>query len=310
MDYAASRESEREMPVTAELAGTIMVLLSATGFGALPILAKYGYATGLVLDQMLALRFLIASVGMSVLVAVSGHSPLRIGARKALSLLALGVIGYGGQSFAFFAALRSLPASLTELVLYTYPAIVAIGGWLLFKRAVPGRHWLAMLASFLGLTLLVGNIRLELTTDLAFAIAAPLAYGLYIVAGEYLMRGTPAILASTIVIYGAALAWSAVSIAGGHLVLPSCPQAWTVVGLLAVVPSMASISLFLAALPRIGGGRTALLSMWEPIFAVILAFMLLGEQLGALQVAGGLTVLVAVFSLQWSGWRRQPSSES
>ena len=41
----------------------------------------------------------------------------------------LGVLGYAVFSSCFFEALNGLSASLTVLLLYTYPVIVALGAW-------------------------------------------------------------------------------------------------------------------------------------------------------------------------------------
>src|SRR6267378_1446175 len=150
-----------------------MVLASATGFGSLAILAKLGYAEGLGSEQALAFRFLLAAVGMVALALVFGQNPFRLERKRLILLLAMGAIGYCAQSLSYFVALRTLPASLVVLIAYIYPSLVVAAGWLFLRRAVSARHLVALIASFVGLVLLVGGgARFELSWALVLAVAS------------------------------------------------------------------------------------------------------------------------------------------
>jgi drug/metabolite transporter (DMT)-like permease len=70
-----------------------------------------------------------------------------------------------------------------------------------------------------------------------------------------------------------------------------------VVGI-ALFPTMVAISLFMAGLPRVGAARAALMSTVEPVITVVLAVVLLGDRLSAIQVVGGVLVLLAVIIVQ------------
>jgi drug/metabolite transporter (DMT)-like permease len=74
-----------------------------------------------------------------------------------------------------------------------------------------------------------------------------------------------------------------------------------------VVVLLIGIGLFAAALPstllltgirRIGGVRTGILMLFEPVVGVALAAALLGEDLQPLQLAGGATILLAALLVQ------------
>ncbi|HLQ60530.1 MAG TPA: DMT family transporter [Candidatus Acidoferrales bacterium] len=276
-----------------------MVLVSAACFGTLAILAKFGYAAGLHLEELLAYRFLIAAAGLWLLALAAGQNPLRLPWRRRLALFGMGSLGYAGQAFSFFSALKTLSASLVELVLYTYPALVALGAWAFFRRPVGGRHWLALGGSLAGVALLLGGLRLGAGPGLLFAAASPLIYTAYILVGDRVMPGAPALAAGALATTGAGLSFLALATAAGRLVLPAGPVAWTIVVAIALVPTMAAVTLFLASLARIGAGRAALLSTLEPVTTVVLAALLLGDRLAPLQVLGGLLVLAAVVVLQW-----------
>jgi drug/metabolite transporter (DMT)-like permease len=287
-----------------------MVLASATGFGFLAILAKIGYAEGLGSAQALAFRFLIAAVGMLALAVLFGQNPLRLERKRLALLLAMGAVVYCAQSFTYFIALRSLPASLVVLIAYIYPSLVVAAGWLFLHRAVSPMHLLALAGSFVGLVMLVGGAQFQIAWALLLAIASPVIYTAYILVGERVMGSVPALAASAVIITGAAFSFCLLAAINHELAFPATAGGWAVVVGLAVFPTMVAISLFLAGLPRVGASRAALLSTWEPVVTVGLAVILLGDRLSLIQVLGGILVLLAVVIVQGAQlWKPRSARE-
>src|SRR4051812_34037362 len=105
--------------------GITLCVLSACGFGAMAIFAKYAYDAGFDVVTLLAVRFLLAAAVFWVVVAV--RRPPLPPRRVALTGLPLGGLGYATQAGLFFGALERIDASLTSLLLYTYPAMVFVG---------------------------------------------------------------------------------------------------------------------------------------------------------------------------------------
>jgi drug/metabolite transporter (DMT)-like permease len=272
-----------------------MVLVSATCFGSLAILAKLAYRAGLGAEQALTFRFVLAAVGMVALTYVLGHNLLRLQPSRLLLLFGMGFAGYCAQSLTYFLALRTLPASLVVLIAYIYPSLVVAAGWLFLRRAVSPRHLVALLASFVGLVLLVGGgAHFEISWALVLAVASPVIYTAYILVGERVMDSVPALPASAVIISGAALAFALLAAVNNQLAPPPTAEGWAVAIGLAVVPTMLAISLFLAGLPRVGAARAALLSTWEPVVTVGLAVLLLGDRMSLVQAVGAVLVLGAV----------------
>ena len=284
-----------------------MVVVSAAAFAANSILAKLAYANGFHVFQLLATRFVLASVGMWGLALFLGQNPLRFQRRRFFQLFALGFFVYTAQSTTYFVALQTLPASLCVLIVYVYPSLTVIAGWLLFRRAVTRWHVIALVSSFAGITLLVGGARFALAWGLLFAVAAPVIYTAYILLGEKVMAGVPALGASAVIFSGAALAFCILASFSAQVALPTGAGGWAVGFAIAIVPTMAAISLFMAGLRRVGANRAALLSTVEPVVTVLLAAVILGERLSAVQAAGGLLVVAAVMVVQAAHlWRAEP----
>src|SRR4051794_11416974 len=115
-----------------EREGLLLCLLSAAGFGAMPIFAREAYATGLELTPMLALRFAFAAAMLWVLIAVRRRA---VGSLRGVALGALlGMFGYSVQAGFYFGAIQRIDVSLASLLLYTYPSLVTIGAFALRRE--------------------------------------------------------------------------------------------------------------------------------------------------------------------------------
>jgi len=286
------------------------VLVSALCFGTLAILAKLGYRAGLDAQQIVTFRFLVGAAGMLVAAGVARQNPFRLPRRTFLGIVLMGAVGYVTQSWTFILALQALPASLVELLAYTYPAIVVLAGRLLFGRRLPAVQLVALAGSFAGVVLLVGAVRLAGGPALFFALFNPVVYAAYLLTGERVMKDVPPVGAAALTITSTAVTLLLVTGAGGRLRLPVGAAQWSVLLALGVISTMVAITALLAALPRIGAARASLLSTVEPVWTVALAVALLGDRLSLPQVVGALLVLASVVFLQWSGSRaaREPQA--
>ena len=288
--------------------GVALVLISATAFGTNAIFAKLAYRAGLGTTQTLAFRFVLAAIGMWGLALMLRQNPLRFERRSLVALFGLGAIVYTSQSLTYFTALQTLPASLCVLIVYIYPSLVVIAGWLFLRRSPSRLHTLALACSFAGLVLLVGGAELHIAWGLVFALAAPVIYTAYILLSENVMGRVQAIGASAVIMSGAGIAFTVIALSQGELRLPASGQGWLVVVALALIPTMIAISTFLAGLPRVGAARASLLSTWEPVVTVGLAVILFGDSFSAVQAAGGLLILGAVVMQAGRAGRTAPDA--
>ena len=93
----------------------------------------------------------------------------------------------------------------------------------------------------------------------------------------------------------------AVALARGGLALPQATPGWWGLALLTLLYGT-GITLLFTVLPRLGVvGNSAIMNV-EPVFALILAWLVLGQAVAPVQVAGALVVVGAVI---WLGLRRR-----
>ncbi len=324
----------QRMPITGQALGIILVLVSAAGFGSGALFVQPLYDAGMGPLTVMFWRFGIAALfGWGFLLLSSGRrrSLRSLPRRRVAVLLLLGAL-YVGNSYAFFAALQVVPIALTSIITYLYPAMVAVMATRFVRRLEGRRAWLALVISLVGVALTLGGIpagELPPLWGLALAFANGLIYAIWIVlqarlAGERPDRHhagptidippgdaemaapelpTPEVPAApdpspaaALMTTATAMVYALLLLASGGSVSPIDIPAgsWLPLLGLGLLSTAIAIQAFYAGVRRVGGARAALISTVEPVYTVVLAMILFGERLTAMQLLGGALVIGAV----------------
>jgi drug/metabolite transporter (DMT)-like permease len=207
---------------------------------------------------------------------------------KILRCLLLGAGGYAVFSSCFFSALGGLSASLTVLLLYTYPVLVCLGAACFFGERLRWLQLAALPLVMAGLGLLVwGEFKIRDPRYLALGAMAAIVYSLYILASGRWLKNVPALSSTFYIMVGAALTLSVINLR--HL--PANPAAWPIIAGTAFVSTLLAMAFFLSALQKISTAEASILSAAEPVTGIALAVVFLGESLSAAQWLGGALVL-------------------
>jgi drug/metabolite transporter (DMT)-like permease len=136
---------------------------------------------------------------------------------------------------------------------------------------------------------------------LGFAAAAGAAFGLALVLTEHETMGVDARARTAIMMTVAGLVAGVMVAWRGGFSFPATTTGWG--GMAALIALYGTgITLMFTVLPRLGVvGNSAILNV-EPVVALVLAWLILGQAIAPLQVAGALLVVGAVVTL---GLRRR-----
>ncbi len=282
--------------MTREREGLLLCLVSAACFGAMPIFAKQAYAEGLAITPLLALRFAMAAAMLWTLIALR-RRPLG-SLRGLVAGAGLGLFGYSVQAALYFGALERIDAGLASLLLYAYPAFVTVAA-IALRRESPSRRKLAALGLASGgvaLVLLGGGPGAIDLAGAGMAIGSALFYTFFILASDRVAEHTPPVPFAASVATGAALTFAIAALFDGGISATGEGVMWAAI--IASVSTVMPIVLFMAGLARVGPSTASIASTVEPSFTVALAWVVFGETLGPLQLAGGALVLSAVVLLQ------------
>jgi drug/metabolite transporter (DMT)-like permease len=276
------------------LSGFILTIVSAVSFGVMPILARAAYASGTDPVTVLFLRFTTATIIMAAILIIK-KIPLPKG-RTFFQLMLMGGVGYVGQSMCYFTALTLADASLVALLLYLYPILVAILSFIFLQEKVTRAKIIALVMALAGSALTIGFSGEGKAGGIILGISAAVIYSIYIVSGSKVMEKVQALPASTVIIFSAAVVYSGVVAVRGP-VFPATPGGWLAVFGVAVIGTVIAIGTFLAGMERIGPMNASTISTLEPAVTVILAGLLLGEELSPAKMVGGVLILAAVILL-------------
>jgi drug/metabolite transporter (DMT)-like permease len=222
---------------------------------------------------------------------------------------------YVGNSGTYYAALETVSPSLAALVVYLYPAVVAVLSLRFGHRLIGRRAWIALGISLAGVVLAVGGIDPDETppvSGLLLAFASCFIYAAWVVlaarlsgerreavADEVNDGGSATAPVALIMTATATVYWGA-ALATGRPVLPAQipPEAW--VGLLGVgvASTFIAIQTFYAGARRVGAAHASLISTAEPIWTITLAAILFDIALTPVQLVGGALILIGVVVAQ------------
>ena len=273
--------------------GMILIVLSAAAFGTLAIIGRYAYAAGMDVLTLLFLRFALSAVVMAFLL-VARRERLPRG-MTLVELLAMGAIGYVGQAFSYFTAVKYASAGLVALLLYLYPVFVMILSAVFLGESITRWKVAALGLALAGLALMVGPAGGQ-WLGVIWALVASVIYSLYIMVANRVVKEGSAIQSSTVILAAAGVVSGLLMVSTGpHL--PTTGAGWAAVAAIVLVATVIPIVTFLAGLQRIGPTNAAMLSVLEPLVTVLLAALLLGETLRLMTLLGGGLILAAVLLL-------------
>lgn len=288
---------------SAPLAGAGLVLLSGFGFAAVAVLARVAFEAGSTAPTSLAVRFGLAS-GLFWLLLLVTRRVVRVPAALLVRLAAMGVL-FSAGSVASFLSIEYIPASLSALLFYIYPAIVAAGSALFFRQRLSLARLLVLLTATAGCVLTVdvqsGAGPID-ATGVALALAAPCFYSGYVLIGSRVTAHVAPLNASAWIITFAAIVIvlaGASGVLGDGFTTDVAPRGWAAMLGLAIFSTVISISAFLAGMARLDPFRASIISTVEPVITVILAALLLSERLTGQQALGGFVIVTSSAALQF-----------
>lgn len=279
--------------------GAWMVLLSAAGFSTLAIFIKFAQSAGLNSISMTVWRFLMATIMLIAIIKIKNLT-YAIDKSSAIKLILMGSVGYGTMSMLFASSLEYCPASLSAMLLYTYPALVTIIAVIIGDEKLTLQKSLALIICFAGLFLTLGVSFAGIhSLGIFLALGASLVYSCYIIIGNRVLKTIDSLIATTWVSGAAGLMLLLVATVTGTMIFQMPSAGWIPVFGMAFFATVVAVLCFFAGMQRVGAANASIISTAEPLLTVILSALILGEKIAPAQAGGGLLILLGVVILQW-----------
>jgi drug/metabolite transporter (DMT)-like permease len=286
------------------------LLLIALMMGANHVAARFAFNNGVDVVTAVSFRSSVTALVVGVLLWRSQVSWSTTARQKKFLLAIAGLIAV--QSVCLYSSVARLPVALALLAFNTYPLTTAFWARVLYGHKAERAVIMAMPLMLVGLALALDVLGAasglgaaahwsQIGAGIAFALAASATFGLAMVLMQHEAGGLDGRLRtfSTMGLVAILAITGAMTQGGFHL--PTALPGWWGLGMLTFLYGTAFTIMF-TVLPKLGVvGNSAIMNV-EPVFALVLAWALLGQSIAPTQLVGA---LVVVSTVMWLGLRRR-----
>jgi len=277
--------------------GVGLGLGAATGLGLAIAVSRFAYDGGTSGLTLSSTRAGLMALGVLLFCLLTGRR-LRMARADALNCAGLGVL----TALMFYGNVGSVEyirVGLAALLFFTYPPMIAVLNVLVVREQVTPLKLGCLLSAFFGLSLMLGVsfISVDLRgVGLSLMAATSCAWH-----AIWLSRRTSHLDPLVVTAYMsvvAALVLLGLNVATGGFDWPRSAGGWA--GFAGVVLLQgSSVPVYFVSIGIIGALKSGLITNLQPVVSIAAAFVLFGETLTPVQLAGGILVLAAVWVMQW-----------
>jgi len=299
----------------ADLAGGALVFISAVGFSAKAVFAKLAYAQGASAVTVLFLRMLFSIPFLLLLARIGKKNSYAPSRKDWFKIIVSGIVGYYLASILDFEGLQYVSAGLERLILFTYPTIVLLFGYLFAGRKIRPIDVFALVLTYAGMGVVfveeAGGLQKDVVIGGLLVFGCSIAYSVYLTLGGHMISkiGPERFTAFAMSLSAAAV--------GVHFALTSSPRdalqqpslVYIHALLMAVLSTVLPAYLLSRGIEKIGAERASIIGTIGPVSTIFLAAIFLGEKIGLSQIAGTVLVLAGV-TLVTGGKKRVEETEA
>jgi len=288
-------------PPRIDALGAAALIIGATGIGFAPILVRLS-ETGPVATAFYRLAFAQPIVWLLLRRERTADAPEHV-ERRDLRHAAIAGLFFTADLSIWHWSLRLTTVANSTFVTNLTPFFVTMAAWVLYRERVTACLLIGMLIAFSGGFLMVAeSAHLEprfLIGDL-LALLAAIFYSGYLLLVKRLRHGrsTWYVMAWTGIF--AAPTMFLISAATHESLLPKTLFGWGIVLALALISQLGGQGMIAYGLAHLSASFSAVMLMWQPVVAAILAWWILHEPLTALRATGGIVIIIGVLIGTWS----------
>lgn len=287
-----------------KLKGYIYALISTLLYASIGVFVKNGISQEFSQIDLVMLQNLLTIVIMFIVCITRYKNELKVSKTMLKKLFILGGIANTLMLVCNYTSYKYLSITIATVILYTYPAILAIASYIIFKNKISKNKVFAIAGTFLG-CLMVINIFSKATLSqlnfngVAFAFLAAIAFAfMNMYASTILETVSPPIVTfynsifSTLVllIFNFKFVFKL-----QYITLPLLNNTLMLTVFCGILPSI----LFYAALKHIGPIPTSIIGTLEIPFAALISFFIMNDSLSAVQILGIIVSLLSVILLRF-----------
>jgi len=291
--------------------GILYGILGVVLFSTKAILVKLAYLYDINTLELLLFRMLFSCpFYVIILVVIRNRSDVKLQRKDALWILIFGFLGYYLASYFDFLGLNYIKAGLERIILFMYPTVVVVLGYLFFKEKISKAQSLAIGITYFGIIITFWS-ELDFSGDKTLwggflVLLSAITYASYLVGSGWLI---PKYGVLRFTCYAMLVSTSCVilhySVEGDWELWGFPAPVYVYSVLMAIFSTLIPSFLVSESIKRLGASHFSILGSLGPVSTIILAYVFLGEKLTYLQLLGMLVVIFGVTFLSLNRKRKK-----
>ncbi len=270
----------------------IMLIISMTVFGTLGLFVRNITVSS---GELALYRAVLAALLIAGYLVVTKQKIPFKDIKKEIPLLLLSGIAMGFNWILLFEAYKHTTVSVATLSYYFAPVIVTLVCPILFKEKMGAKQWICFGMSTLGIVLITGLGDLSTGSNhfigILFGLGAACLYATVILLNKFI-KNVAGIHRTFLQFLAAILVLVPyVALTSGVTLSTLSGTGWICLLTVGIIHTGVTYCLYFSSLKELPGQKAAILSYIDPLVAVLVSVLLLGESMTLLQIVGGALIL-------------------
>lgn len=299
-DTLTHRDSHR-------IAGYIAGIASGIAYGMNPLFGLPLMTThGMSVDNVLFYRYFIAMLVLGGWLLIRRQS-IKVHWKQLLWLILLGIL-FASSSLFLFEAYYYVPSGVATTIVFLYPVLVALI-MVILKVYPTWQTWIAIAATFVGVILLCHTDGETQHQPIGYVLsaAAALSYAIFIVIINRCK--TVSTVSNTVLTFYSLVVGSMMffvhAMMTTSIALPAAEAVSSLLGL-ALIPTIVSTATLASATRYIGATKASVLGVFEPVTAIVVGVVIMGEPFNQYIVIGLFITMAAIIFMTVSERKKTP----
>lgn len=277
-----------------KIKGILFAAISAATFGLIPLYANQAILDGVNNETILVYRYGIAGILYAIYLLIR-RANMRLSLSEFKEIIFAGVGGYGITAFFLMWSYHYMPTGVATAIHFFYPVVVAILMAIFYKERLSMEVKAGIVLAICGVYLLSWSPGEVKWVGLFFVLMSTVTYGCYITAlnRPVLKKLDPDVLTCYVLLFTAVL-YLIMATTQGKLEIITRPRFLLDMTQLAILSTIVSARLLVAAVKLIGSVPSSVLGTLEPITAIVVGVLYFKEQLTYTNYLGLIIVIAAV----------------
>ena len=270
----------------------LMLIISMAVFGTIGLFVRSIPVTS---GELALYRAILAAMLIGTYLLLTKQSIPFAGIKKELPLLLFSGIAMAFNWILLFQAYKYTTVSVATLSYYFAPVLVTLACPILFKEKMGAKQWICFAMSTLGIVLITGIGDLSTGNNhfvgILFGLGAAFLYATVILLNKFIRtvggihRTFLQFIAAIIVLIPYVAMTSGVTLGGMTAI------GWVCLLFVGFVHTGITYCMYFSSLKELPGQKAAILSYIDPLVAVLVSVLVLGESMSAMQIIGGALIL-------------------